>query len=89
MNWTDYSAARLEAKSLDCSGPGTMSEPWTLLLHGQDYHWSIAYATEAHLFITDMNQSPFNVGARLTLKEFSKEQVTELNCLYSGWGITK
>ena len=42
----------------------------------------IAYATEAHLFITDMNQSPFNVGTRLTLEEFSKEQVTELNRLY-------
>ena len=25
----------------------------------------IAYATEAHLFITDLNQSPFNVGTRL------------------------
>jgi hypothetical protein len=49
---------------------------------GRVYHWSIACATEAHLFITDMNQSLFNVGARLTLEEFSKEQVTELNRLY-------
>ena len=39
----------------------------------------IAYATEAHLFITDMNQSPFNVGTRLTLEDFSLEQVAELN----------
>src|SRR5262249_53660384 len=27
---------------------------------------AIAYATEAHLFITDLNQSPFNVGTRLS-----------------------
>jgi hypothetical protein len=39
----------------------------------------IAYATEAHLFITDMNQSPFNVGTRLTLEDFSPDQVAELN----------
>src|SRR6185295_15492434 len=25
---------------------------------------AIAYATEAHLFISDLNQSPFNVGTR-------------------------
>jgi serine/threonine protein kinase len=40
---------------------------------------AIAYATEAHLFITDINQSPFNVGTRLTLDDFTLEQVTELN----------
>jgi class 3 adenylate cyclase len=39
----------------------------------------IAYATEAHLFITDVNQSPFNVGTRLELDDFSFEQVSELN----------
>ncbi|MBI3417762.1 MAG: AAA-like domain-containing protein [Verrucomicrobia bacterium] len=39
----------------------------------------IAYATEAHLFITDMNQSPFNIGTRLTLEDFKPEQVAELN----------
>ena len=40
---------------------------------------AIAYATEAHLFITDLNQSPFNVGTRLTLEDFTLEQVAELN----------
>jgi serine/threonine protein kinase len=40
---------------------------------------AIVYATEAHLFITDQNQSPFNVGTRLELKDFDLEQVGELN----------
>jgi class 3 adenylate cyclase len=43
---------------------------------------AIAYATEAHLFITDVNQSPFNVGTRLTLEDFSLEQVADLNRRY-------
>ncbi len=42
----------------------------------------IAYATEAHLFITDLNQSPFNVGTRLKLEDFTPEQVSELNERY-------
>lgn len=40
---------------------------------------AMAYATEANLFITDVNQSPFNVGTRLTLHDFTPEQVEELN----------
>ncbi|HTE89148.1 MAG TPA: AAA-like domain-containing protein, partial [Terriglobales bacterium] len=43
---------------------------------------AIAYATEAHLFITDVNQSPFNVGTRLTLEDFTFEQVADLNRRY-------
>ena len=43
---------------------------------------AIVYATEAHLFITDQNQSPFNVGTRLELKDFTSEQVAELNTLH-------
>lgn len=39
----------------------------------------ICYATEAHLFITDLNQSPFNVGTRLALEDFTFDQVAELN----------
>jgi len=39
----------------------------------------IAYATEAHLFVSDLNQSPFNVGTRVALDDFSLEQVAELN----------
>ncbi len=42
----------------------------------------IVYATEAHLFITDLNQSPFNVGTRLVLEDFAIEQVEELNRRY-------
>jgi DNA-binding SARP family transcriptional activator len=37
-----------------------------------------SYATEAHLFIADLNQSPFNVGTRLTLSDFTPEQVADL-----------
>jgi serine/threonine protein kinase len=43
---------------------------------------AIAYATEAHLFITDLNQSPFNIGTRLLLEDFSFEQVAEVNRRY-------
>jgi hypothetical protein len=43
---------------------------------------AIAYSTEAHLFITDVNQSPFNVGTRLTLEDFTIEQVADLNRRY-------
>ena len=57
-------------RSLDPAGP------W------QNLTLAIAYATEAHLFITDMNQSPFNVGTRLTLADFTMEQVSELNNRY-------
>jgi len=50
--------------------------PWSQLT------LAIAYATEAHLFITDINQSPFNVGTRLTLEDFTREQVADLNRRY-------
>ena len=40
---------------------------------------AISYATEAHLFISDLNQSPFNVGTRLTLSDFEFDEVAELN----------
>jgi DNA-binding SARP family transcriptional activator len=43
---------------------------------------AMAYATEAHLFITDLNQSPFNVGTRLELDDFTREQVADLNHRY-------
>lgn len=50
--------------------------PWTRLT------LAIVYATEAHLFITDQNQSPFNVGTKLELQDFNPEQVEQLNHLY-------
>lgn len=43
---------------------------------------AIAYATEAHLFITDINLSPFNLGTRLTLEPFTLAEVGELNRRY-------
>jgi DNA-binding SARP family transcriptional activator len=58
------------ARSLDPTGP------WARLT------LAIGYATEAHLFITDANQSPFNVGTRLTLDDFTLEQVIDLNQRY-------
>lgn len=42
----------------------------------------ISYATEAHLFIQDLNQSPFNVGRRLDLQDFNIQQVVGLNGSY-------
>lgn len=44
----------------------------------------IAYATEAHLFIQDLNQSPFNVGRRFDLYEFTLDQITDLNSRAGG-----
>jgi len=58
------------ARSLDPEGP------WRHLT------LVMAYATEAHLFITDLNQSPFNVGTRLTLDDFTPKQVADLNLRY-------
>jgi hypothetical protein len=43
---------------------------------------AIAYATEAHLFISDVNQSPFNVGIRLSLDDFTPAEVEMLDERY-------
>ena len=51
--------------------------PWSRLT------LAISYATEASLFIRDLNQSPFNVGTRLTLEDFTIQEVAELNRRYS------
>ncbi|HLV81387.1 MAG TPA: AAA-like domain-containing protein, partial [Chthonomonadaceae bacterium] len=58
-------------RSLDPDGP------WSRLT------LAIAYATEAHLFITDMNQSPFNIGTQLPLDDFTLSQVADLNARYA------
>lgn len=50
--------------------------PWRKLTQ------AFCYATEAHLFIADLNQSPFNVGTHLTLEDFTLTEVKELNELY-------
>ncbi|MBX7133083.1 MAG: AAA-like domain-containing protein [Fimbriimonadaceae bacterium] len=53
----------------------------------------IAYATEAHLFIQDLNQSPFNVGRKLQLDDFNLQQTIDLNARYgsplSSYGETE
>jgi DNA-binding SARP family transcriptional activator len=49
------------------------TSPWSRLT------LAMAYATEAHLFITDLNQSPFNVGTRLELGDFTRQEVADLN----------
>lgn len=50
--------------------------PWSRLT------LAISYATEARLFIRDVNLSPFNVGTRLELGDFSLSEVGELNRRY-------
>jgi len=42
----------------------------------------IAYATEAHLFISDLNQSPFNVGHPIDIPMFTVEDTIDLNSRY-------
>jgi DNA-binding SARP family transcriptional activator len=59
-----------DQRALDPAGP------W------QQVTLAMAYATEAHLFIRDLNLSPFNVGTRLTLEDFTRHQVAELNRRY-------
>jgi hypothetical protein len=39
----------------------------------------LAYSTEAFSFITDLNQSPFNVGIDFNLTDFDRTQVEALN----------
>jgi hypothetical protein len=44
----------------------------------------LAYATEAYLFISNMDQSPFNVGLQLETEDFTPDQVAEMNRRYGG-----
>jgi serine/threonine protein kinase len=52
--------------------------PW------QNLTLCIAFATEGHLLIRDLNRSPFNVGTRILLEDFTREQVARLNDLHGG-----
>nr|VFK22876.1 MAG: TIR domain-containing protein [Candidatus Kentron sp. MB] len=47
--------------------------PWSRLT------LAIVHANEAHLFISDLNQSPFNIGTRITLDDFTLAETTDLN----------
>jgi len=42
----------------------------------------IVISTEPHLLIEDITRSPFNVGLRITLQDFDRDQVSELNLRY-------
>lgn len=43
----------------------------------------ISYATEAHLFIQDIHQSPFNVGLRIPIRDFGLAETAELASRYA------
>jgi hypothetical protein len=43
---------------------------------------AIAYATESYLFIKEQNQSPFNVGTKFVLEDFTLEHIVDLNQRY-------
>ena len=43
---------------------------------------AMAISTEPYLLIADLNQSPFNVGQLLYLKDFDESQVADLNRRY-------
>ena len=43
---------------------------------------ALSYSTEPYLFIKDINQSPFNVGTKVILEDFTLEQIKDLNYRY-------
>ena len=43
----------------------------------------LACAVEAHLYVRDLNKSPFNVGTRISLTDFSQAQMELLNTRYA------
>lgn len=51
----------------------TPNSPW------QQLTLIISYASEAHLLVKDINQSPFNVGTRVPLVDFTYDKFPELN----------
>lgn len=51
----------------------SLTDPWRRLT------LIVVCATEAHLYIADLNRSPFNVGERIDVGDFSPEQVADLN----------
>jgi len=54
-------------RALDPSGP------WQRLT------LALSYSAEAHLFVADLNQSPFNVGVRVELTDFTPAELAALN----------
>lgn len=54
-------------RALDPAGP------W------QQLTLALTYATESYLLIADLNRSPFNVGTQITLSDWTRAQVADLN----------
>lgn len=50
----------------------------------QRFNLILAHSTEPALWIQDINQSPFNVGVKLRLRDFTVEEVNQLNERYQG-----
>lgn len=48
----------------------------------QRFNLVLAHSTEPALWIQDINQSPFNVGVKLRLRDFTVEEVDHLNKRY-------
>lgn len=48
----------------------------------QRFNLILAHSTEPALWIQDINQSPFNVGVKLRLRDFTIEEVNDLNKRY-------
>ncbi len=48
----------------------------------QRFNLMLAHSTEPALWIQDINQSPFNVGVKLRLRDFSVDEVDDLNKRY-------
>jgi hypothetical protein len=46
------------------------------------FNMALVTSTEPYQLIADLNQSPFNVGAVVELKDFTPEQVSDLNQRY-------
>jgi DNA-binding SARP family transcriptional activator len=40
---------------------------------------AMTYASEAHLLIPNLNESPFNVGTQIALQDFTSEEASDLN----------
>jgi len=45
---------------------------------------AMAHATEANLFITEPHLSPFNVGSRVSMEDFTRDETSDLNQRYGG-----
>jgi AAA-like domain len=57
-------------RALDPTGP------W------QSLSLTLAYSSEASLFIRDVNQSPFNVGTRIVVEPFNDMEMLDINCRF-------